>query len=65
MINFALLSLAVFGHFDTFLDGWVMGGRVEGKLSIKTNSAKLKLMLRLSLAISEEIKFFGEFMFDY
>ena len=47
------LSLAVFRHFDTFPDGWVGGWVVEwvGKKSrIKTNSAQLKLKLRLSLA---------------
>ena len=25
LINFGFLSLAVFGHFDTFPDGWVGG----------------------------------------
>ena len=32
LINFAFLSLAVFGHFDTFPDGWVVGG---GKIKNK------------------------------
>ena len=31
LINFALLSLAVFGHFDTFPDGWVGGGKIKNK----------------------------------
>ena len=45
MINFAFLSLAVFGHFDTFPDGWVVGwwggvgGWLEEKSRIKTNTA--------------------------
>ena len=48
LINFAFLSLAVFGHFDTFPDGWLDGE----KSRIKTNLAKLKLKLRLCLATS-------------
>ena len=31
LINFAFLSLAVFGHFDTFPDGWVGGGKIKNK----------------------------------
>ena len=49
LINFALLSLAEFDHFDTF-PGWVGGA----KLRLKTNSAQLKLKLGLSLAKSHE-----------
>ena len=41
LINFAFLSLAVFGHFDTFRDGW-LGGRVGGE--------KIKNKDQLSLA---------------
>ena len=49
VINFALLSLAEFDHFDIF-PGWVeLGG---AKLRLKTNSAQLKLKLELSLAKS-------------
>ena len=43
--NFALLTLAEFDLIDTF-PGWVGGA----KLSLKTNSAQLKLKLGLSLA---------------
>ena len=35
LLNFAFLCLAVFGHFDTFLDG----GFGEEKSRIKTTSA--------------------------
>ena len=31
LINFALLSLAVFGHFNTFPDGWVGGEKIKNK----------------------------------
>ena len=35
LINFALLTLAVWGHFDTFpdgwLDGWLGGEKVKNK----------------------------------
>ena len=31
LINFAFLSLAVFGHFDTFPDGWVVGDKIKNK----------------------------------
>ena len=44
MINFVLIRLSIFGHFDTFPG---VGG---GKLRIKTISAQLKLKLGLGLA---------------
>ena len=44
LINLAFLSLAVFGHFDTFPDGWV-GGWVGGE--------KIKNKDQLSLAGTE------------
>ena len=47
LINFAFLSLAVFGHFDTFPDGQLGGEKIKNK---DQNSAYLKLKLRLSLA---------------
>ena len=31
LINFAFLSLAVFGHFDTFPDGWLGGEKIKNK----------------------------------
>ena len=43
LINFAFLSLAEFGHFDTFPGGW-------GISRLKTISAQLKLKLGPSLA---------------
>ena len=46
LINFDLLSLAEFGHFDTF-PGWMVQN-----WDLKTNSAQLKLKLELSLAIA-------------
>ena len=46
LLNFVLVSLAEFGHFDTFR-GWIGVGGV--KLKLKTNSAQLKLKLGLSL----------------
>ena len=48
MINCTFLCLVVFGHFHTFLDGWVGWW---GKSRLKTISAQLKLKLGLSLAI--------------
>ena len=43
MINLAFLSLAVFGHFDTFPDGWwVVGGGCLGGGKIK-NKDQLSL----------------------
>ena len=46
LVNFTLLSLALFGYIDTF-PGWV--GRA--KLRLKSISAQLKLKLGLGLAI--------------
>ena len=31
LTNFAFLSLAVFAHFDTFPDGWVVGEKIKNK----------------------------------
>ena len=45
LINFAFLSLAVFGHFDTFPGGWV-GGLVGGWVG----GEKIKNKDELSLA---------------
>ena len=47
LINFALLCMAEFDHFDTF-PGWVGGA----KLRLNTNKAQLKLKLGQSLAKS-------------
>ena len=42
LINFSFLSLAAFGHFDTFPDGWVGGGWWVGGGKIK-NKDQLSL----------------------
>ena len=39
LINFTLLSLAVFGHFDTFPDGWVGGGKIKNKDQVRLAEA--------------------------
>ena len=54
MINFVLIKLSIFGHFDIFpgVGEWVGGG----KLRLKTISAQLKLKFGLSLAISNLTK---------
>ena len=53
LMNFTFLCLVVFCRFDTFLDGWWVGG--WGKSRLKTISAQLKLKIGLSLAIKSKL----------
>ena len=55
LINFAVLGLTSFDHFDTFPGGW--GGC--GKSRLRTISAQLKLELRAELGkINKKNKIF-------
>ena len=44
LMIFALLSLAIFGHFDTFPGGWWMGGwvlKIENKNNLSPAEAEI------------------------